>query len=138
MNKYIIITALGLASGFFGEEIGVRLITLFPTEIVVTENKFMDFLPLIVSFIPFLVVTLILVFGFKNYRSFKKGVIFSLAYYLPFQYKALLGHATDETMNNVDPLSGRLLIICLGVLLLSGVYYFFMRLQAKLKTKAGT
>jgi len=124
---------LGVAAGLLGEEIGVQIISLLPKGALFSGFSIIYFIPLAVSFFPFLALTIILVFRFKSFRSYSKGAVFSIAYYLPFQYRAIFVNVTDAEIRAVDSLSGRLLVTLLVVLLLSGVYYAFIRLQGKLQ-----
>jgi hypothetical protein len=124
---------LGVGGGLLGEEIGVQIISLLPKEALLSGFTVIDFIPLAVSFLPFLALTILLVFRFKSFRSYSKGAVFSIAYYLPFQYRAIFVSVTDAEIRAVDSLSGRLLVTFLVVLLLSGVYYAFIRVQGKLQ-----
>jgi hypothetical protein len=124
---------LGVAGGLLGEEIGVQIISLLPKEALLSGFIIIDFIPLAVSFFPFLALSIILVFRFKSFRSYSKGAVFSIAYYLPFQYRAIFVSVTDAEIGAVDSLSGRLLVTLLVVLLLSGVYYAFIKIQGKLQ-----
>jgi hypothetical protein len=124
---------LGVGGGLLGEEIGVQIISLLPKEALLSGFTVIDFIPLAVSFLPFLALTILLVFRFKSFRSYSKGAVFSIAYYLPFQYRAIFVSVTDAEIRALDSLSGRLLVTFLVVLLLSGVYYAFIRVQGKLQ-----
>lgn len=124
---------LGVAAGLLGEEIGVQIISLLPKGALFSGFSIIYFIPLAVSFFPFLALTIILVFRFKSFRSYSKGAVFSIAYYFPFQYRAIFVNVTDAEIRAVDSLSGRLLVTLLVILLLSGVYYVFIRVQGKLQ-----
>jgi len=125
--------ALGVTGGILGEEIGVQIISLLPKKALLSGFSIIDFIPLAVSFSPFLALTILLVFRFRSFRSYLKGAVFSIAYYLPFQHRAIFVSGTDAEIRAVDYLSGRLLVTLLVVLLLSGVYYAFIRVQGKLQ-----
>ncbi len=133
LNKYIFAVVLGVAGGLLGEWMGVQIISLLPKGASSSGLTTIHFIPLAVSFLPFLALTILLVFGFKSFRSYSRGSVFSIAYYIPFQYTAIFAGVTDAEARAVDSLSVRLLVTLLVLLLLSAVYYAFIRIQGKLQ-----
>ena len=89
MNKYIMVALFGIAGGLLGEEIGVQCIHFLPKNFSLSDSPLVPLLILIISFVPFFAIMFILLFKLQGYTSFGKGFCFSLAYYLPFQYKAI-------------------------------------------------
>jgi hypothetical protein len=69
----------------------------------------------------------VLIFRRHGYASYPKGLLFSLAYYLPFQYKTILGNYKQPTPELTETFILRLLITIAGALLLSGVYYLVIK-----------
>jgi hypothetical protein len=133
MNKYILITAYGLIGGFLGEEIGVQSLTLIPKALLFSDSFFAALLPLSASFIPFVVITAILIFRLRGYTTYPKGLLFSLAYYLPFQFKAILGNYKQPTPELSEPFISRVVIAIAVALLLSGVYYLAIKYNGQNK-----
>jgi hypothetical protein len=133
MNKYILIAAFGLAGGFIGEEIGVQCIKFLPNNILFSESFVVPLFLLVASFAPFIVIASILIFRMEGYASYFKGFIFSLAYYLPFQYKAIYGNYKQPNIELSETFTTRVLITVTGTFLLSGIYYAVMKYHSKIK-----
>lgn len=135
--RYLFLAILGLAGGFLGEELGVRIIDLVPGELIVADFRFVQLLPVFSSFIPFLAISGVLVFGMDGYRSYWKGTVLSLAYYLPFQYKTIVA-----AIGEVDPpfgsLQERILATLAGTMVLSLVYFGFINLRERRGSKKAT
>ncbi len=135
MNKYILITAYGLIGGFLGEEIGVQSLKVIPRAILFSDSLFAALLPLSASFIPFVVITAILIFRSQGYASYLKGLLFSFAYYLPFHYKTIWGNYKQPTPELSETVLSRVLITVVGAAVLSGVYYLAIKYNGRNKNK---
>jgi hypothetical protein len=135
MNKYILITTYGLIGGLLGEEIGVQCLKLIPEALLFSDSFFAALLPLSASFRPFVVITTILIFRLQGYASYPKGLLFSLAYYLPFQYKAIWGNFKQPTPEVSETFMSRVLITIAGAAFLSGVYYLAIKYNDRNKNK---
>lgn len=135
MNKYLLITAYGLISGLLGEEIGVQSLKLMPESLLFSDSFFATLLPLAASFVPFVVITAILIFRLHGYASYPKGLLFSLAYYLPFQYKAIWGNYKQPTPELSETFMSRVLITSVGAACLSGIYYLAIKYNGRNKNK---
>jgi len=133
MNKYLLITAYGLIGGFLGEEIGVLSLKLIPRTLLFGDSFFAALLPQSASFIPFVVITVILIFRMQGYASFSKGLLFSVAYYLPFQYRAIWVNYKQPNFELSETFASRVLITIAGALILSGVYYVAIKYNGKNK-----
>jgi len=124
--KYILIGAIGLLGGFLGEEIGVHIIALLPTR-TWGESVVIDFLPLVASVVPFILIAVPFVITTEKYRSFLSGVVLSAAYYLPFQCKNILPSKIPEDTKALTSL-GELLVVFVAVtLILTAIYYLIIK-----------
>jgi hypothetical protein len=88
--------------------------------------------------VPFLLVAFILTTKRTGYCSFLKGFVFSVAYYLPAQYRAVwitFKHPDDPFLGGFVE---RLGVTVLGALMLSGIYYLFVTWQRRMREKCGT
>jgi len=135
MNKYTLLTAYGLIGGFLGEEIGVQSLKVIPKAILFSDSFFAALLPLSASFIPFVVITAILIFRIQGYASYTKGLLFSLAYYLPFQYRSIWANYKQPTPELSETFMSRVLITVAGAFLLSGAYYLAIKYSDRNKKK---
>jgi len=90
LTKYIFIPCIGLVGGFLGEETGVRLLYLFPAKLWSEGSIILGFLPLVASFVPFVIISTALIIGTQKYRSYLSGLVLSAAYYLPFHYRGII------------------------------------------------
>jgi ABC-type branched-subunit amino acid transport system permease subunit len=127
MNKYSVLILLGLFGGFLGEKIGTQSIHFISKEFPMNL-----LFAIVISFVPFLVISWYLVFGLKGYTSFLKGLIYSFAYYVPFQYKAIWGNLNQNILPS-ETVWGRGLVTVAGALFLSGIYYLFLKWRNRFK-----
>ena len=120
MIKYSIGILLGILGGIIGVEMGLKSLDIFPIGSLFS-SPFVPILVLFISSVPFFTIMLILIFKLQGYKTFAKGFCFSLAYYLPFQYKSIgvnLKHP-NAILTEIEPV----LITLAGALFLSGIYY---------------
>ena len=134
--KYGLLVVLGIALGFLGEEMAVRTMGLLPEQFIL--KGFAPVFLLFVMFVPFLIAAFVLVTKGNSYCSFFKGLLFSLSYYLPAQYKAIwisLGHPGNPLTGSFVERVGMTII---GAFALSGIYYLFVTWQRRMSRKYGT
>jgi len=118
-----------------GEELGVQCLKLVPKALLFNDSFVAPLFPLAVSFVPFIVITVILIFRMQGYASYVKGLIFSFAYYLPFQYKAIWGNYKQPNIELSETLLVRMLVTIAGAVLLSGVYYAGIKYHDNIKKR---
>jgi len=136
MNKKILLTAYGIVGGFFGEKLGAQCLDLAPKALSLDDSFFVVLFSLSASLIPFVVITAIVIFRMQGYSSYVMSLLFSFAYYLPFQYKAIWNNYQQPNIELSETLTARLLITVAGALLLSGIYYLEIKIYGKIKRKA--
>jgi hypothetical protein len=132
MNKYLIIILLGTVLGYLGIESGIFIIDHLPDDLFLSDSAVPFFLPLALSFLPFVLATLILVFYCKGFCKHIMGLTFSIAYYLPFQYRAIFFRSKDD--NVIDPLGERLITTAIVIILLTAVYCISIKIKNKIRT----
>jgi hypothetical protein len=130
MKRYALLAVLGLAGGALGEGLGVQCVNFLPKEILFNDA---DLLPITFMVLqsPFFAVAYALLFKFQGYTSFLKGFVFSIAYYFPFQHKAIWINLTRKDILFHQYVGEPIVITFLGALLLSGIYYLLIRLQRR-------
>ncbi len=138
VNKYILITIYGFIGGFLGEEIGVQCLKIVPKALFFSDSFFAALFPLSASFVPFVAITAILIFRMQGYASYAKGLLFSSAYYLPFQYKAIWGNFKQPNNELSETFITRVVATAAGAFLLSGVYYLAIKYRCKKKSTGRT
>jgi hypothetical protein len=127
MNKTSLIIASGIIGGFLGAKLGVPCIEIIPN----ISATILLLFSLATSLAPFIVITAILIFKMQGYASYTQGLIFSFAYYLPFQYKAIWINYKQPNIEISETLTSRLLITVAGSLLLSSLYYAAIKYQTR-------
>jgi len=131
MNKYILIMAYGPIGGVIGEEVGTQCLKLNPQTLLFGDSFLVVLIPLAASFVPFVVITAILICRVQGYASYLKGLLFSFAYYLPFQYKAIWGNYKQPNIELSETFTSRVLVTVAGSLLLSLAYYAAIKYNDK-------
>lgn len=131
MTRFILLGLLGIACGALGEEMAVQSIDYLPRRYILSD--FGVILSLTLLFVPFLVTATILVFTFRGYRTFLKGFIFSLAYFVPMQYSAIWISLKDPKNPLTDTFAQQISVCLLGTFILSGIYYLFVKWENRRK-----
>lgn len=132
MNRYFIIIILGIALGFLGIETGVLIINYLPQDLLLSDSATVFMLPLLISFLPFVIAAMILIFYYKGFGKYLMGLAFSITYYIPFQYRALF--LRPKSRNEDDPLDERLITTAIVIIFLTALYCVFIAIKNKRRT----